>query len=188
MSGIPFLKGDQVYLRHLVESDSEGPYSTWFNDADVCQGNSHHLFPFTLENAVSYIEAAKSSRYQLVLAIIRKKSEVHIGNVTLDKINYINRTAELAIVIGDKSCWGKGYAKEAAKLICDHGFMSLNLNRIACGTFENNMGMCKLAEYIGMRKEGRRRQASYKQGIYLDVIEYGVLRNEYLSRFKMGGS
>jgi RimJ/RimL family protein N-acetyltransferase len=34
-----------------------------------------------------------------------------------------------------------------------------------------------------MQKEGCRRQAAYKQGRYMDVIEYGVLREEYLQRF-----
>jgi len=70
-------------------------------------------------------------------------------------------------------------------LICDHGFLALNLNRIACGTFEDNVGMCKLAESLGMAEEGRRRQAVYKLGRFVDVIEYGVLRNEYVARFNL---
>lgn len=185
MDGIPFIKGKQIYLRPLVDSDSEGEYPMWFNDMEVCRENSHHIFPYTLEEAREYIQQANRDFHHLILAIATRKDDKHIGNIALDNINYINRTAELTIVIGDKSCWKKGYGKEAAKLICDHGFMSLNLNRIACGTFENNQGMRKLAEYLGMREEGRRRNASYKHGRYLDVIEYGVLKNEYILRFNL---
>ena len=184
MSGIPFIRGREIYLRHLLESDSEGPYPAWFNDAEVCSGNSHYIFPYTLNDARAYIQEANRGHHHLILAIVCLKNDAHIGNVALDNINYINRTAELTIVIGDKDCWKKGYGKEAVKLICDHGFISLNLNRIACGTFENNTGMCKLAEYLGMREEGRRRNAIYKHGRYLDIIEYGILRNEYIARFK----
>ena len=63
--------------------------------------------------------------------------------------------------------------------------MYLNLNRIACGTFENNKGMRKLAEYLGMCEEGRRRRAVYKYGRYVDVIEYGVLKDEYVVLFNL---
>jgi len=127
MVGIPFLIAKEIYLRALVETDSEGQYPTWFNDAEVCRGNSHHIFPYTLEDAHAYIQEANRGRHHLILAIVTSKDDTHIGNIALDNINYISRTAELNIVIGDKSCWKKGYGKEAAKLICDHGFMSLNL-------------------------------------------------------------
>lgn len=84
---------------------------------------------------------------------------------------------------GDKTCWGKGYGKEAARLICEHGFQALNLHRISCGTLDNNTAMSKLAESLGMVEEGRRRQAAYKHGRYVDIIEYGVLKSEYVARF-----
>ena len=185
MAGIPFLIGRESYLRPLVESDIEGPYPTWFNDAEACRGNTHHIFPYTAENARSYVRLANSGRRHLVLAIVRRKDGVHIGNIALDKIDYINRTADLTIMIGDKTCWGQGYGKETAHLICDHGFFVLNLNRIGCGTFDDNVAMRKLAEYLGMVEEGRRRQAVYKLGRYIDVIEYGVLRHEYIARFNL---
>jgi len=122
-------------------------------------------------------------RNRLVLAIIELKNDKHIGNIALDNINYINRAAELSIIIGNASCSGKGLGKDAARLICDHGFMALNLNRIACGTFANNTGMRKLAGYLGMVEEGIRRQAVYKNGRYLDIIEYGILKKEYIKKF-----
>ena len=185
MTDVPFLEGKDIYLRPLTESDCDGPYLTWFNDPETCRGNSHHLFPYTREAAIEYIRQANTAKDKLVLAIISSKNNKHIGNIALDGINYINRTAELSIIIGDKSFWNKGYGKQAARLICDHGFLALNLNRIACGTFENNTAMQKLAEYLGMVKEGVRRKAACKSGVYLDVIEYGVLRSEYLGRFNL---
>lgn len=187
MTDTPFLAGKDIYLRPLIESDCDGPYTTWFNDLETCRGNSHHLFPYTAEAAREYVRQSNTAKDKLILAVISSKGKKHIGNVTLDNINYINRTAELSIIIGDKSCWNKGYGKQAARLICDHGFLSLNLNRIACGTFENNIAMQKLAEYLGMAKEGVRRKAAYKSGYYLDIIEYGVLRSEYLGRFHLEG-
>ena len=185
MVGIPFLLGKEIYLRALVEEDSKGQYPMWFNDGDVCRGNSHHIFPYTSKEALEYIQQTDKDRHHLILAIVTHKDDTHIGNIALDNINYINRTAELTIVIGDKSCWRKGYGKDAARLICDHGFLTLNLNRISCGAVESNVGMRNLAQYLGMIEEGRRRLAVYKLGGYMDVIEYGILKEEYVVRFNL---
>jgi RimJ/RimL family protein N-acetyltransferase len=84
--------------------------------------------------------------------------------------------------MGNKLYWGKGYGEEAAFLITAYGFERLNLHRIYCGTFGNNVSMKKLAIKLGMRQEGIRREAVYKEGNYLDIYEYGLLKNEFYKR------
>lgn len=174
-----FLTGERLFLRPLVEADADGPYVAWFNDAEVCRGNSHHVFPYTREQALSYIRQSVQSREMLVLAMVLKSDQRHIGNIALQGIHTLNRSAEFAIVIGDKAAWGQGYGYEAAALLFQHAFQTLNLRRIACGTFADNAGMIKLAAALGMKQEGVRRQAAFKEGQYQDVIEYGLLRDEF---------
>ncbi len=182
-SKLPFLRGEHLILRPLERQDIYGSYLEWFNDAVVCSENGHHLFPYTAKEALAYIERSHGARDQLVLAIALKKSGRHIGNITLKEIHPVYRTAEFAIVIGDKECWGKGYSREATRLLLDHAFFYLNLNRVYCGTFESNIPMRRLASFLGMREEGRRRQAVFKHNRFLNVIEYGILRREYVQRF-----
>jgi RimJ/RimL family protein N-acetyltransferase len=177
--GTAFINGERLYLRALEEADANGPYVTWFNDAEVCRGNSHFVFPYTREAALSYIRYAQQTHEDLILAIMLRDGDRHIGNIALQHIHPIYHSAEFSIVIGDKSAWGKGYSIEAGRLLCDHGFSSLNLNRIACGTFDDNEAMRQLASALGMKEEGRRRKAAYKQGRFVDIIEYGVLSAEY---------
>ena len=184
---VAFLDGERVYLRALAESDAEGPYPVWFNDEEVCRGNSHHVFPYTAEAALAYIRHVTQARDSLVLAIIRREDEQHIGNIALQNIHPVYRSAEFSIVIGEKSAWGKGYAKEAARLLCEHGFESLNLHRIGCGTFEDNEAMKRLAHYLGMKEEGRRRESVFKNGRYVNMVEYGVLRSEYRAHWPADG-
>ncbi len=174
-----FLNGKHLYLRSLLESDIEGPYVTWFNDEEVCKGNSHHVFPYTPEEALKYVRYANQAHDALILAMVLFDDNRHIGNIALQNIHSTYHAAEFSILIGDKSSWGKGYSKEAGRLLFDHGFGALNLNRIYCGTFDNNIAMKRLAVYLGMKEEGRRRQAAFKDGHYVDVIEYGVLKKEY---------
>lgn len=177
---IPFLLGERVYLRPLCDEDISGGYPLWFNSASVCAGNSHHVYPYTEAEGMEYIRYASATKTDLILAIIAGSMEVHIGNVALQNIHPIYRSADFAIVIGEDRYWGKGYGYEAASLIINHGFMELGLLRIACATLDNNHGMQKLAVKLGMRLEGTRVAAAYKSGEFLNVVEFGILREEWM--------
>ena len=175
----PFIIGEKLYLRNLTPEDAEGSYPHWFNDPQVCRYNSHYKFPYSKEKALDYIRYANNAKDALILAIVDKTNDNHIGNVSLQEIDFINRNAEFAIIIGDQDYWGKGFAREAATLLIGHGFRELNLHRIYCGTSIENIGMQKLAGKIGMKQEGRRRQAILSAGSWVDIIEYGILRDEF---------
>ncbi|WP_306534111.1 GNAT family N-acetyltransferase [Geobacter sp.] len=176
----PFLVGLNVYLRPLGLKDLEGNYVDWLNDPEVSANNSHHIFPYTREQAEEYIQKAYTGSSKLVLAVNLKESDVHIGNIALQQIDFRNQCAEFAVLFGEKDYWGKGYSKEAARLIMKHGFDSLNLRRIYCGTFAENIAMQKLADFLGFKREGVRREAFFKDGKFVDIWEYGVLRDEFV--------
>lgn len=178
-----FLVGQRIALRALRPADVNGPYLHWLNDADVCQGNLHHVYPFSAEAAMAYVRSSGETQQHLILAITLRKDRRHIGNIALHNINAISRSADFGILIGDKKVWGKGFGREAGHLLFSHGFSSLNLHRIACGTFEDNAAMRSLALSLGMKEEGRRRQSVFKHGRYVDMIEYGVLSAEYETQF-----
>jgi [ribosomal protein S5]-alanine N-acetyltransferase len=181
MSDIVFLKGPRVHLRALMEQDLTSVYLQWLNDEEVCRSNSHAIFPNTEQKMKVYFESLKNGTPQVVLAIIHTETGRHIGNVSLQSINWISRSAEFAILLGEKEFWRGGYGEEAAKLIVEYGFNRLNLHRIYCGTFDDNEGMRKLAAKLKMKEEGIRREAVYKSGTYHNVIEFGVLKSEYYS-------
>ncbi len=165
--------------------DLNGNYVRWLNDEEVCKQNSYHIFPYTKENAEEYIRNSFKTKDELLLAIITKKGDVHIGNIGLVSIDYINRTSDWGIIIGEKEYWGKGYAKEASYLLLKHAFTTLNLHRIHSGTTSEQIGGQKLMEAMGMIKEGVRRQHLFKNGKYLDIFVYGVLRNEFYRKFNI---
>ena len=173
-----FLEGQNIFLRTLHDDDVKGSYSEWLNDPEITAYNSHGRFPMTEEKLLSYVSYAKSSKTDLILAIIDKKTAKHIGNISLQNINWIDRNAEIAFLLGDKNFWGKGVMNEAGKLLINHGFRSLNLHRIYCGTSSDNIGMQKLAEKLKMEKEGLRKEAIFKKGQYFDIVEYGILSKE----------
>ena len=153
-------------------------YLSWLNDPEVNKFNSHAIFPYTAEQLKDYVKGI-DNKSKVVMAICDNRSQKHIGNISLQNIDWVTRSAEFAILLGDKKFWGQGIGEEAGKLIIQHGFEKLNLSRIHCGTSSENIGMQKLALKLGMKPEGRRRQAMYKNGKYADILEYGILKSEY---------
>lgn len=181
----PFLIGEIVYLRPIEYEDLDGNYVQWLNDSEVCKHSRNHIFPYIKEEARDYIKKVYSSEEVLFLAVALKENDLHIGNIALQDINLINRSANFTILLGEKSCWGKGYAKEASVLLVQHGFTALGLYRIYCGTSSKNIPMQKLAYFLGMVEEGCFRKAFYKDGEMVDWLMYGVLREEFFVKFDL---
>lgn len=121
----------------------------------------------------------ESDECNLVFAIMFNAGgkENLIGRVSIENINWVNQNGELKVFIASEHC-KKGYSFEACKQAIEHGFKQLNLKRIYAGTLSNNLGFQKLAGKLGMEKEGERKKAVWKNGEWLDVLEYGLLRGE----------
>ena len=170
-----FLDGENIYLKPLEINDIEGNYLKWLNDEDVVKYNSHGKFPLNTDRLRGYITSAKDSKDSIILAIIFKKEDIHVGNISLQSINWIDRKAEISFVLGEKSFWDKGIMFEAGTLLIKHAFKNLNLHRIYCGTSSQNIGMQKLASKLGMIKEGERKESIYNNGKFYSIFEYGIL-------------
>lgn len=181
----PFIIGERIYLRALTLEDLDGNYVSWLNDPEVNKQNSHHIFPYTRESGEEYIRNAFKGKIDFPLAIIDIESDTHIGNISLNSIDYINRRCDWGIMIGEREFWGKGYSKDASFLILKHAFQSLNMLRIYSGTTEKNIPGQKLMESMGMIPEGIRRKHLYLNGEYLDIHEYGVLKEEFYQKFNL---
>jgi len=174
-----FLESKRLVFRPLNESDIRGEYSDWLNDPEVCEGNRHAIFPQSQMSLLKYIRNAEKSNDQILLAILLLSDKRHIGNISLQNIDFLNRSADLAILLGAKDLWGKGYGLEAVSVLINYGFERLGLRRITCGTLSNNLGMRKIAQKIGFHQEGIRREAVYKNKNFLDIFEYGIFQHEF---------
>ncbi len=173
----PFLIGEQVYLRPLEEADV--PICVrWLNDPEVNRTLMAGRFPLNLLREREYIQKLYKDQENLILAIILKDGDRHIGNTGLEDIHPVHRSAMFGIVIGEKDCWGKGYGTEAARLMVRHGFQTLNLNRISLNVYDFNPRGIRAYEKAGFRKEGVLRQAVYAEGTYHDTLVMGILREE----------
>lgn len=170
------LKGTKVTLRPVKLSDT-ATLAGWMNDQDVVKYLSRYL-PITEMEEEEWIKSlAKKPGNNIVLIIEAEKKM--IGSVGLHNINWKNGDGTFGIVIGNKNYWSKGFGTEAASLIIAYGFNQLNLHRISSMVYDFNERSLKLYLKLGFQEEGYRREAMFKDGLYCDIIELGLLRAEW---------
>lgn len=167
---------EQFYFRALKASDLNGRWADWFNDPRVTRYQAKGIYPNTAEGQRAYYESLIDSHTDVVLAIIDRSNDQHVGNVGLHKIEPIHRTACLGIVIGEPSAWGRGLGAKAWQAVTNYGFKVLNLNKVWATVMDGNDASLKCALAAGFEVEGRQRSQMFKDGHYLDLIYVGLLR------------
>ena len=105
-----------------------------------------------------------------------------VGTIKLDKMNSVNNSAEIGIMIGEKALWSKGIGQIAYKVLLKYAFEVLKLNRIWGGTDEHNVGMQKIFLNTGFKQEGRFRESNFFEGKYSDNFYYSILKEEYYEK------
>jgi RimJ/RimL family protein N-acetyltransferase len=172
----PFLVGEQVYLRPVEVADAPA-IVPWFNDPEVSRFMLRHL-PMSLFAEEEFLRKRASNETDVALGIVDKASDRLIGTSGLHP-EMRCRSARFGIVIGDKAAWGRGIGTAVTRLMVDHAFETLNMNRVWLHVYEYNARGQRVYEKIGFRVEGRLRQETYRDGRYWDVIVMGLLRSEW---------
>jgi RimJ/RimL family protein N-acetyltransferase len=175
----PFLVGENLYLRLLEESDIGEEYLGWLNDNEVTRYLEAGKFPSSPETLHKYLEHFQNSKTDLVFAIVDRETDQHIGNVTLNRINWIHRTADTGLMIGRKEFWGRGYAFEAWHLLVEYAFQRLGLRKIIAGAVADNIASIVTLEKLGFKIEGTFRKEYLMDGEYQDAMRLGLLREDF---------
>ncbi len=84
-------------------------------------------------------------------AIVRE--DRMIGLADLDDVSVDGQEAEIGLWL-EQACWGRGYAREAARALVDWAFGPLGLRRIRAGHAEDNAGSARIIETFGFRHVG----------------------------------
>jgi diamine N-acetyltransferase len=179
--------GKRVRFRGVERSDIP-KFVEWLNDPDVMDGILIH-YPISRADEEGWFDRMLTRPVdERVMGIEVKepggdgKTETWnlIGTCAFDHIDWRLQSAEFGIMVGEKSYWNQGYGTEAVRLLVQHGFKTLNLNRIYLHVFETNPRAIRSYEKAGFTREVCERQAEYKNGCYIDVFVMSILKDEYL--------
>jgi RimJ/RimL family protein N-acetyltransferase len=104
--------------------------------------------------------------------------ETPIGVVGLSNINPHFKTANIWVVLGDKSHSGRGYASRATAAMLTLGFKDLGLASIHTWIVEHNPSI-HVAARVGFRPIGRQRKCHYIDGRAYDRLWFDLLPFEH---------
>ncbi len=175
--------GKRIRFRAIERTDLPRSQA-WLTDPEVIEGLIHIVPLSSLDEDRWFEGAMRREPEERPLAIeIKDGSDwKYVGNIGFINLEWPPRCAEFGIFIGDKSLWDKGYGTEALELLLQHGFETLNLNRIYLRVFSTNLRAVHSYEKAGFVLEGTLRQAVYRHGRYADMLIMGILRSEWQAR------
>ncbi|KAI0041579.1 acyl-CoA N-acyltransferase [Auriscalpium vulgare] len=91
-----------------------------------------------------------------------------------------NRDADLGMILA-REWWGKGYGREVLEWTLKYGFRALALHRVSLTVLQGNKRAVSLYEKSGFVHEGARRKANWVDGAWEDVINMGMLEEDYFA-------
>ena len=124
---------------------------------------------------VAWSEEWPRLRYQLAIVL---PSEELIGSVGVRVASASERQGSFGCEL-DPRHWGRGYALEAARAVVGYGFRELGLHRVYAETLEENAAAIRLAEGLGMRREGTLRENRRFAGRWWSTTILSVLETEW---------
>jgi RimJ/RimL family protein N-acetyltransferase len=133
-------------------------------------------YPYTLQDANSFIEMASTGRPPNILAIeVEGKAAGGIGLHMQPDI--YRKNAEMGYWLGEPY-WGKGIITNAIIEMTRYGFANWDINRIFARPFGTNKASQRVLEKAGFTLEGKFEKSLYKNNEYLDELIYAIRRKE----------
>jgi RimJ/RimL family protein N-acetyltransferase len=123
----------------------------------------------------------KPSTDEIYFAIRTLKDDILIGFIGLFNLLMHHGDALVAIALGEREYWGKGYGSDAMRVILRYAFNELNLRKVGLIVFEYNTRAIRSYEKTGFRHEGRIRGAILREGRRWDWLYMGLMREEFLA-------
>ena len=132
-------QGDLVCLVGVDKSKMAAANSRWSRDSVFGRllGTGPPR-PFSVKSSEDWrekeLEKDALDRYMFMI----KTLEVDrlVGEVWLDGIQWHHGDSFLAISIGERENWNRGYGTDALRIILRYAFSELNLNRVSLNVFE----------------------------------------------------
>ncbi len=178
-----FVRGERVGLRALDKTDIGPHYLNWLQDRDVTRHMETGAFPLTLDDLHRYYAQhttqSASPPTCVFFAIQHLAANRHIGNIKLEPIHWLHRTATLGIVIGDRAFQGQGLGHEAMRLCLQYAFGRLGLRKVSLGVLANNTRAVALYERLGFVMEGCKRREYWSDGAFHDAHMMGLFAEEF---------
>ena len=164
-------------LRELERKDIS-KINEWRNNEDIISnlGAPFRYINQDIDN--KWFDSYLTNRNNCVRCSIVDEEDFILGLVSLTNIDYTNLSCVFHIMIGENN-QNKGAGTFAVREMLKHAFFNMNMHRVELTVLETNDRAIHLYEKCGFTKEGTKRRSTYKNGEYVNMHLYSILREEY---------
>lgn len=174
MKYFPKLIWEKVYLSPRNPDDAE-IVTKWLNDMTITDNTHKSPKIFWLqETKIRLEEIVKWDNCPF--AIIKKDWDEFIWTTGLYKVNHINQTAELGIMIWDPQNHNKWYGEDTINTLLDFWFNTLNLYNIYLCVKSFNKKWFSCYKKCGFKEIWTRHHCEYCNGERYDLIMMEILK------------
>jgi RimJ/RimL family protein N-acetyltransferase len=180
-----FWQDDKVRLRAMQPEDWQADYLSKFDTPARRFLACAIELPPTVSGSQTFAEehADFASTKGRIMFTIENEEGNNIGSINLNRIDERNGTFSIGIII-DKQYRGKGYGTSAMNILLKYAFFERRLHKFNDCVLEGNEGSVKMMEKLGCIQEGVRRQVVYMDGQYVDLILFGLTKDEFVEARK----
>ena len=181
---IPLFEAENICFAPIHHEKDAEIESRWMHDAGYLRLlNLEPALPASpgqLKKRYEAIEKRQEENKDLVYFTIRMRNDERlIGFVQVYRIDWSNGAGVIQLGIGDPSDRLKGYGSEALRLALRYAFGELNLYRLSANIPDYNSIALHVFAKAGFAEEVRRRQAINRDGKRWDLIQMGILFEEW---------
>ena len=162
----------KFFIKNLKYKDINKNYLDWFKN----KNNTKFIINSNFESLVDLKNyyTNQINKKNIFLGIFESKTHKHIGNIKFEKINFVKKTANVGIFLGN--------------IYYQNQSLGSNSLSAACNLIYNKFKIYKI--YLGVRKKNYRAINSYKNaGFYIydkKKIKFTMLRNYFLEKIIIG--
>ena len=96
-----------------------------------------------------------------------------VGGISIERKADIYRELGYMLL---KDYWNRGLMSQAVGQVCEIAIKELGLNRITANVFHPNLASQRILLKNGFIQEGVMRKAVIKEGVFYDILIYGLLK------------
>ena len=141
------LKGKIVILKPMAETFVTSKYLAWLHNPKV--NYALKTIDLDMNGLRHYVEKRMRDPNSRFWAICDSDTDVHIGNIKLEPIDWETRITNFGIMIGVAAFWRRGIASEATKLVAEYAIHSLKLRKVELGLWADNIAALRAYEKVG---------------------------------------
>lgn len=157
-----FIAGETTDLCVPSDLAIEQGWGRWFNDPKTTRHLGHGVFPNDDTMQREFLGSIRD-RSRFALMICSKGGEKLYGVISLSTIDWVARSAQIALVVGESLPSRKLMQLEAMALVTDHAFEKMGMRRVWAGqAYPALSTWTSYLELIGYMVEGVHRDGFAK--------------------------